>query len=217
MHCVCEQCQAAGDEPAHDLGDRVESRDRECERECAATAGPRVGRDRDSRTRSTRSARLSRRGLFGELFIPRRRIPARRHHPAVRAKLLAIVAVVAFASAVVVVASARTTANGLPSYTDGWQKWPRINKQAVPRHRAALERALRGEERLREQAQSRLEVSERHGDREDDRQARDEVRGPVRDDAQARTGAGGSSSTNGRARSRATRCSRRARSARAAT
>ena len=46
-----------------------------------------------------------------------------------RAKLLALVAVVAFASAAVVVASARTTANGLPSYTDGWQKWPRINKK----------------------------------------------------------------------------------------
>ncbi len=47
----------------------------------------------------------------------------------VRAKLLAVVAIVALASAVVVVASARTTANGLPAYTDGWQKWPRINKQ----------------------------------------------------------------------------------------
>ena len=46
-----------------------------------------------------------------------------------RAKLLGVVAVIAFASAVVVVASARTTANGLPSYTDGWQKWPRINKK----------------------------------------------------------------------------------------
>jgi hypothetical protein len=45
----------------------------------------------------------------------------------VRAKLIALVAVIAFAAAVVVVASARTTANGLPSYTDGWQKWPRIN------------------------------------------------------------------------------------------
>ena len=44
----------------------------------------------------------------------------------VRAKLIAIVAVVAFASAVVV-ASARTTANGLPSYTNGWQSWQRIN------------------------------------------------------------------------------------------
>jgi Cytochrome P460 len=45
----------------------------------------------------------------------------------VRAKLVAIVAVIAFASAVVVVAAARTSANGLPSYTDGWQSWPRIN------------------------------------------------------------------------------------------
>jgi hypothetical protein len=45
----------------------------------------------------------------------------------VRAKLIAIVAVIAFASAVVVVAAARTTANGLPSYTEGWQKWQRIN------------------------------------------------------------------------------------------
>ncbi len=44
-----------------------------------------------------------------------------------RVKLLAIVGAIAFASVVVVVASARTTANGLPSYTDGWQKWPRIN------------------------------------------------------------------------------------------
>ena len=51
------------------------------------------------------------------------------HHPGVHAKLLAIVAVVAFACAAVVVASARTTANGLPSYTDGWQKWPRVNKK----------------------------------------------------------------------------------------
>jgi hypothetical protein len=45
----------------------------------------------------------------------------------VRAKLIAIVAVIAFASALAVVASARTTANGLPSYTNGWQKWQRIN------------------------------------------------------------------------------------------
>jgi hypothetical protein len=52
-----------------------------------------------------------------------------RHHLDVRAKLVAIVAVLAFASAAVVVASARTSANGLPSYTDGWQKWPKINRK----------------------------------------------------------------------------------------
>jgi Cytochrome P460 len=46
-----------------------------------------------------------------------------------RAKLLALVAVVALASALVVVASARTTANGLPSYTDGWQKWQKVNRK----------------------------------------------------------------------------------------
>jgi hypothetical protein len=51
----------------------------------------------------------------------------------VRAKLIAIVAVVALAFAAVVVASARTTANGLPSYTDGWQKWPKINRKAFTR------------------------------------------------------------------------------------
>jgi Cytochrome P460 len=47
----------------------------------------------------------------------------------VRAKLVAIVAVVAFAFAAVVVASARTSANGLPSYTEGWQKWPKLNRK----------------------------------------------------------------------------------------
>ncbi|MBA3375199.1 MAG: cytochrome P460 family protein [Actinobacteria bacterium] len=45
------------------------------------------------------------------------------------AKLLAISVVVALASTVIVAAWARTTANGLPSYTNGWQKWPRINKK----------------------------------------------------------------------------------------
>jgi hypothetical protein len=47
----------------------------------------------------------------------------------VRAKILAIVAVAALAASVVVVASARTSANGLPAYTNGWQKWPRINEK----------------------------------------------------------------------------------------
>ena len=52
-----------------------------------------------------------------------------RHHPDVRAKIYTLVAAVALASGVAIVASAKTTANGLPSYTSGWQKWPRINKQ----------------------------------------------------------------------------------------
>jgi Cytochrome P460 len=44
-----------------------------------------------------------------------------------RAKVIAIVASTALASAIAVVAAAETTANGLPAYTSGWQKWPRIN------------------------------------------------------------------------------------------
>ena len=46
-----------------------------------------------------------------------------------RTRVLALVAIAAFASAVVVVASARTTANGLPAYTNGWQTWPKINRK----------------------------------------------------------------------------------------
>jgi hypothetical protein len=56
-----------------------------------------------------------------------------RHDPDVRSRILACVVAVALSTAVVVVASARTTANGLPSYTDGWQKWPRINKKPYTR------------------------------------------------------------------------------------
>ena len=47
-----------------------------------------------------------------------------------RTRALALVAAAAFASAVVVVASAQTTANGLPGYTNGWQKWPKINRKS---------------------------------------------------------------------------------------
>ena len=43
--------------------------------------------------------------------------------------MIAIVVVLALASAIAVVAAAETNANGLPSYTNGWQKWPRINKK----------------------------------------------------------------------------------------
>ena len=47
----------------------------------------------------------------------------------VRVRILAIVAVLATASAVAVVAAASTSANGLPSYTNGYAKWPKINKK----------------------------------------------------------------------------------------
>lgn len=60
-----------------------------------------------------------------------------------RAKPIALVVAVAFASAAVVVASAGTSANGLPSYTDGWQKWPRINAKPF-RDRGPLSSAHSG-------------------------------------------------------------------------
>jgi cytochrome P460 len=47
----------------------------------------------------------------------------------VRLRILAIVAVVGLAAAVGVVAVASSSANGLPSYTNGYAKWPRINKK----------------------------------------------------------------------------------------
>ena len=46
-----------------------------------------------------------------------------------RLRILAIVAVLATASAVAVVAAASTSANGLPSYTNGYATWPKINKK----------------------------------------------------------------------------------------
>jgi len=55
------------------------------------------------------------------------------HHRLVRLRILAIVAVVAMTAAVAVVAVASTSANGLPSYTNGYAKWPRINKKPFTR------------------------------------------------------------------------------------
>jgi aspartokinase len=49
-----------------------------------------------------------------------------------RARIVAVVVVTATAAAVVVVmAAASTTANGLPSYTNGYQTWPRLNKKPI--------------------------------------------------------------------------------------
>jgi hypothetical protein len=47
----------------------------------------------------------------------------------VRLRILAIVGIVCVASAVAVVAVASSSANGLPSYTDGYATWPRINNK----------------------------------------------------------------------------------------
>lgn len=46
-----------------------------------------------------------------------------------RYRIVALVAITAIACSAVVVALASTNANGLPSYTNGYQKWKRINKK----------------------------------------------------------------------------------------
>ena len=46
-----------------------------------------------------------------------------------RARILAFVVVASLAAATTVVAVASSSANGLPSYTNGYAKWPRINKK----------------------------------------------------------------------------------------
>ena len=48
-------------------------------------------------------------------------------------KIILVVTVVATASALAVVALASTSAAGLPSYTNGYAKWPRINKKPFTR------------------------------------------------------------------------------------
>jgi Cytochrome P460 len=44
-------------------------------------------------------------------------------------RIIAVVAVLATASAITVVALASTSAAGLPSYTNGYATWPRLNKK----------------------------------------------------------------------------------------
>ena len=50
-----------------------------------------------------------------------------------RLRILSVVTVVAVAAAVAVVAVASTSANGLPTYTNGYAKWTRINKKPFTR------------------------------------------------------------------------------------
>lgn len=50
-----------------------------------------------------------------------------------RLRMIAIVAVLASAAAIAVVALASTSAAGLPSYTNGYAKWPRINAKPFTR------------------------------------------------------------------------------------
>lgn len=48
-----------------------------------------------------------------------------------RARLLVVAAVAVLAAVTVVVAAAETTANGLPSYTNGYQKWTKLNGKPI--------------------------------------------------------------------------------------
>lgn len=53
------------------------------------------------------------------------------HHPVMRRRILALVAVIALAASAVVVAVASTSANGLPRYTNGYQSWPKLTKKPI--------------------------------------------------------------------------------------
>jgi hypothetical protein len=46
-----------------------------------------------------------------------------------RLRILSVVGIVAVAAAAAVVAMASTSANGLPSYTDGYTKWQKLNRK----------------------------------------------------------------------------------------
>jgi hypothetical protein len=53
------------------------------------------------------------------------------HHSAVRTRVALLVLVLAVGSAASVVALAAPAKNGLPSYTDGYVKWPKLNSKPV--------------------------------------------------------------------------------------
>lgn len=48
-----------------------------------------------------------------------------------RTRIVALVTVAAVACSAVVVAVASTSANGLPAYTNGYEKWPKLNRKPI--------------------------------------------------------------------------------------
>jgi Cytochrome P460 len=52
-----------------------------------------------------------------------------RHHGFVRIRILAVVAAIATGASLAVVALASSSANGLPSYTNGYPRWQKINRK----------------------------------------------------------------------------------------
>jgi hypothetical protein len=60
------------------------------------------------------------------------RTPSReRHHAGVRVRLATLVAVAAAVAVTVTFATAQSRADGLPSYTSGYAKWPRLNANPI--------------------------------------------------------------------------------------
>jgi hypothetical protein len=53
----------------------------------------------------------------------------------VRTRVIVGLTAAAVAAAVVVVAAAQTTANGLPAYTNGYEKWTKINRKPITSNR----------------------------------------------------------------------------------
>lgn len=58
-------------------------------------------------------------------------VTALRHDRPMRRRIAALVVCVALASALGVVGLAATTANGLPSYTNGYSKWSKLNRKPI--------------------------------------------------------------------------------------
>lgn len=55
------------------------------------------------------------------------------HHARVSIRALGVVAAVATTASFAVVAFASTSASGLPTYTNGYTKWPKVNRKPVTR------------------------------------------------------------------------------------
>lgn len=118
MRRVGEEGEAAGEDARDDLDDRVACGQGKCEPE--RTGAPRANVVLVVVPHAP--------GCTGSALVA---APGSGHHPGMRAKIVAVVAVVAISASAVVVAVASTSANGLPSYTDGYAKWPKINRKPI--------------------------------------------------------------------------------------
>ena len=115
MHGVGEKREAVREEAGDDLDDRVARGQRERQPQSAAAPRPDVVVVVVASWTGCTALRRS------------------RHHREVRARVIAIVALLALASSAVVVAVASTSASGLPAYTNGYAKWHKINRKPFTR------------------------------------------------------------------------------------